>query len=114
MPKGDVIGERLFVGLFTSQSYSQNPREIPFLRRKIEHVMSRAGFRPGGHDGKSLVHILNNYPHDELFQISEEELISQRARHSAASGARARRAFRAPRSVRAFCHLPYLCAARPL
>jgi len=73
--EGDIIGERLFVGLFTSQSYSQNPREIPFLRRKIGDVVKRAGFRPDSHDGKSLVHILYNYPHDELLQISEDELL---------------------------------------
>lgn len=72
--EGNVIGERLFVGLFTSQSYSQSPSEIPFLRRKIQRVLNDASFRPVGHARKSLVHILNNYPHDELFQISEEEL----------------------------------------
>jgi glutamate dehydrogenase len=73
--EGDIIGERLFVGLFTSQSYSQNPREVPFLRTKIAHVIQRAGFRHNCHDGKALNHILNTYPHDELFQISEDELL---------------------------------------
>lgn len=73
---GDLMGERLFVGLFTSQSYSQNPREIPFLRRKISHVLVRANLDPKSHDGKALIHILDNYPHDELFQISEEELLA--------------------------------------
>ena len=72
--KGDIVGERLFVGLFTSQSYSQSPSEIPFLRRKIRYVVNRAGFDPHGHDGKALVHILDNYLHDELFQITEEDL----------------------------------------
>ncbi|MGE3623804.1 MAG: NAD-glutamate dehydrogenase [Bdellovibrionales bacterium] len=71
---GDIVGERLFVGLFTSQSYSQRPREIPFLRRKIRRVTERAGLDPRGHDGKALIHILDNYPQDELFQISEDEL----------------------------------------
>ncbi|MDX2027466.1 MAG: NAD-glutamate dehydrogenase [Alphaproteobacteria bacterium] len=73
--KGDIIGERLFVGLFTSQSYSETPREIPFLRRKIDYVLKKANFNPAGHAGKALAHILNNYPHDELFQISEEDLL---------------------------------------
>lgn len=73
--EGDIIGERLFVGLFTSRSYTQTPREIPFLRRKIMHVQKRAGFNPSSHDGKALIHILNHYPHDELFQINEDELL---------------------------------------
>ena len=72
---GDIIGERLFVGLFTSQSYSQRPREIPFLRRKIRRVVERASLDPRGHDGKAMVHILDNYPQDELLQISEDELM---------------------------------------
>jgi glutamate dehydrogenase len=72
--KGQVIGERLFVGLFTSQSYSQNPRHIPLLRQKIERLIERAKLDLAGHDGKSLVHILNNYPHDELFQMTDDEL----------------------------------------
>ncbi len=33
---GKVIGEHLFVGLFTSSAYSRSPREIPILRRKVE------------------------------------------------------------------------------
>ncbi|HUY68439.1 MAG TPA: hypothetical protein VMV79_03970, partial [Alphaproteobacteria bacterium] len=73
-PDGHIVGERLFVGLFTSQSYIQNPRTIPFLRRKIDRVLARAGLDPTSHDGKSLAHILNTYPHDELFQIGEDEL----------------------------------------
>ncbi|MEX0922241.1 MAG: NAD-glutamate dehydrogenase [Rhodovibrionaceae bacterium] len=72
--KGRVAGERLFVGLFTSVAYSRSPREIPLLRHKVDAVMSRAGFMPGSHDGKALMHILESYPRDELFQISEKEL----------------------------------------
>lgn len=72
---GQIVGERLFVGLFTSKSYSQNPQEVPFLRSKINYVIEKTGFRPKSHDAKSLLHILKNYPHDELFQIGEEELL---------------------------------------
>ncbi len=73
-PAGNAIGEQLFVGLLTSTAYSQNPREIPLLRRKVANCLARAGFAPASHDGKALVHILEAYPRDELFQISENEL----------------------------------------
>ena len=36
--------------------------------------MARAGLPPASHDGKTLAHILDTYPRDELFQISEDEL----------------------------------------
>ena len=71
---GRFNGERRFVGLFTSGAYSLSPREIPLLRQKCAAVMERAGFAPASHDGKELAHILDNFPRDELFQISEDEL----------------------------------------
>jgi len=71
---GKVIGERLLVGLFTSTAYSRSPRQIPLLRRKIDETIADAGFVPGSHNGKALLHILETYPRDELFQIGREEL----------------------------------------
>ncbi|MCG8691727.1 MAG: NAD-glutamate dehydrogenase, partial [Minwuiales bacterium] len=77
---GKVVGERRFVGLFTSSAYNRTPREIPYLRRKIQQTMERSGFEPFSHDGKALMNILETYPRDELFQVSEQEL------HETASG----------------------------
>jgi glutamate dehydrogenase len=73
--KGNVTGERLFAGLFTSAAYSRSPREIPLLDRKVETIIERAGFSPNSHDGKALAHILETYPRDELLQASEDELL---------------------------------------
>ncbi|MEJ0063439.1 MAG: NAD-glutamate dehydrogenase [Alphaproteobacteria bacterium] len=72
--KGNVAGEHLFIGLFTSFAYSRSPREIPLLRQKVSRVLAKAQLDPISHDGKSLIHILDNYPRDEMYQISEREL----------------------------------------
>lgn len=72
--QGRVLGEQRFLGLFTSTAYNENPALIPLLRRKVKNVLTRAGFDPAGHMGKALVTILEQYPRDELFQISEDEL----------------------------------------
>src|ERR1700736_5757053 len=72
--KGQVLGEQRFLGLFTSTAYHSNPADIPLLRRKVKNVVMRAGLDPHGHMGKALVTILAQYPRDELFQISEDEL----------------------------------------
>ena len=72
--KGRVLGERRFLGLYTSTAYNSNPADIPLLRRKVKGVLTRAGFDPNGHMGKALVTILDQYPRDELFEISEDEL----------------------------------------
>jgi glutamate dehydrogenase len=75
-PTGKLIGERRFVGLFTSGAYSRRPGDIPLLRLKVSHVTERANLAPNSHDGKALAHILDAYPRDELFQISEDELFA--------------------------------------
>jgi glutamate dehydrogenase len=71
---GNVCGEHRFLGLYTSMAYSAKPADIPLLRRKTARVVAHAGFVQGGHAAKQLVNILENYPRDELFQTSEEEL----------------------------------------
>ena len=72
--KGNVIGERRMIGLYTSSTYHANPLEIPLLRRKISLLMGRAGFPPSSHAGKNLFSILETFPRDELFQIGNDEL----------------------------------------
>ena len=69
-----VLGEKRFLGLWTSIAYSRSPREIPLLRHKIERIMNRSGLQPRSHGGKGLMHILDTFPRDELFQASVEDL----------------------------------------
>lgn len=71
---GKACGEALFVGLFTSVTYSRSIRDIPFLSRKTNIIMERAHFEQGSHGRKSLSHILEKYPRDELFQIDIDTL----------------------------------------
>ena len=46
--KGAAVGVERFVGLFTSESFTEPTRNIPVLRRKADWVMAQAGFTPGG------------------------------------------------------------------
>ncbi len=71
---GEVIGEVRFLGLFTSRAYSIAASDIPLVRRKVARVINRTRFPSNGHDAKALRHIVQNYPRDELFQISAEDL----------------------------------------
>lgn len=72
--KGNAIGEKLFLGLFTSVTYSRSVVDIPFLRHKVSAVIERSGFSSTSHDGRALRHILEKYPRDELFQIGIPDL----------------------------------------
>jgi glutamate dehydrogenase len=44
------------------------------LRRRLKKTMQRAGLPAGSHDAKALAHVLETYPRDELFQISDDLL----------------------------------------
>jgi glutamate dehydrogenase len=71
---GDVIGERRFLGLYTTDAYRERALEIPVIRGKVDHVLADAGFPSDSHDAKALIEICETYPRDSLFQITAEEL----------------------------------------
>ncbi len=71
---GKPAGEFRIVGLLTSSAYTRSTGSIPYLRRKADSVMKRAGFNPAGHSGKALINILEHYPRDELFQVDDATL----------------------------------------
>lgn len=73
---GKVVGERRIIGLYTSLAYNANPRQIPFLRRKVALVMESSHLNPEAHTGKILLNILETLPRDDLFQAPPEELLS--------------------------------------
>ncbi|KUM91132.1 NAD-glutamate dehydrogenase [Streptomyces pseudovenezuelae] len=73
---GNVVGERRFLGLFSSAAYTESVRRVPVIRRKVDEVLERAGFSPHSHDGRDLLQILETYPRDELFQTPADELES--------------------------------------
>ncbi|MGY3602858.1 MULTISPECIES: NAD-glutamate dehydrogenase [unclassified Bradyrhizobium] len=73
-PDGRLDGELRLVGLFTSAAYTRSVRQIPYVRHKVAQVLERAGFEPDSHSGKALLHILEEYPRDELVQVDVETL----------------------------------------
>ena len=71
---GKAIGERRFLGLLTSIAYSESPTKIPLLRHKVRKVFERARVEVTGHRAKTLLHIIETYPREELFQSSVQDL----------------------------------------
>jgi glutamate dehydrogenase len=71
---GEVVGERRFLGLFSSAAYTESVLRVPVIRRKVDEVLQGAGFSPHSHDGRDLLQILETYPRDELFQTPVPEL----------------------------------------
>ncbi|MFD7136062.1 NAD-glutamate dehydrogenase [Streptomyces sp. NPDC059894] len=73
---GNVVGERRFLGLFSSAAYTESVLRVPVVRRKVDAVLKGAGFSPHSHDGRDLLQIMETYPRDELFQTPVGELQS--------------------------------------
>lgn len=72
--QGNIIGEHRFLGLFTSKVYYQSVKNVPLIRKKLESIHKKSGFSDGGHSGKALSAILEDFPRDELLQSSEDYL----------------------------------------
>ena len=72
---GDVVGERRFLGLLSSSAYYESVLRVPLLREKARRVMVEAGYAPGSHNAKDLLHVLETFPRDELFQTSVDFLV---------------------------------------
>ena len=72
---GKLMGERRVLGLYTSTAYSSHPKQIPFLRHKVASILKQSGFPPKSHAGKDIMHILETFPRDDLFQATNEELV---------------------------------------
>jgi glutamate dehydrogenase len=73
-PDGTVIGEYRFLGLYTHAAHTAPIAGIPVIRGKLAYVLAEAGLSRDSHDGKDLIEILEDYPREELFEISAEEL----------------------------------------
>ncbi|MDB5466702.1 MAG: NAD-specific glutamate dehydrogenase protein, partial [Phenylobacterium sp.] len=74
---GRPFGEIRFVGLFTAEAYDQPVSAVPLIRSKVGHVLQRAAMVPGSHNEKRLKNIVENHPRDELFQMTEDELLEE-------------------------------------
>ena len=71
---GHVLGEVRFLGLFTSSAYLTSVRDLPVIKRKVAEVLQRSGLNTRSHTGRDLMAILEDYPREELFQISTDDL----------------------------------------
>ena len=72
---GKVIGVSLFVGLYTAKTYAESPTQIPLLRNKLKYVSEQSGLNIRDYRGKELLQSLIVFPREDLFQISQEELL---------------------------------------
>ncbi len=72
--QGLVIGEKRFLGLYSSSAYSTPLSEIPMISRKIKSIQQAFNFRKNSHSARALMFILNSLPRDEVFEADFDTL----------------------------------------
>jgi glutamate dehydrogenase len=72
--QGRVSGELRAVGLLTATAYNDPVTTVPHIRRKAQATVARAGFPANSYSARALSNVLETYPRDELFQISQDQL----------------------------------------
>ncbi|GGY24267.1 NAD-glutamate dehydrogenase [Paludibacterium paludis] len=72
--KGEVVGERRFLGLYTARAYQASPKDIPILRSKVEAVIRGCDYVDNSYKSKTLNFVLESYPRDELLEIPADVL----------------------------------------
>ncbi len=73
-PDGAVTGEFRFLGLYAHTAHTAPIAGVPVLRRKLADVLAAAGLSRDSYDGKDLTEILEDFPREELFEMSAQEL----------------------------------------
>ena len=73
-PQGGVVGEYLFMGLYTSRVYTMRPFQMPLIRQRVRQVLDRVGFPKGSHDYKAMCQLIEVHPRDELFNCTADDL----------------------------------------
>ena len=72
--KGEVVGERRFLGLYTAGAYQASPKDIPLVRQKVASVVANCDYVDDSYKAKTLGFVLESYPRDELFEIPADVL----------------------------------------
>jgi len=72
---GKAVGEDRFVGLLTAEAYILPVAQTPMIREKAAAVFEAAHLGASAHAAARLRTILEDWPRDDLFQISHEALL---------------------------------------
>ena len=69
-----VVGEHLFLGVFTVTALHENVLDIPVIERRVRSVIERAGFDINSFSGQAMLEVIQSFPRTELFSSDTETL----------------------------------------
>ena len=74
-PDGGLAGEHRFLGLLAADAYTESISTIPMLAQKARQLQLRGGFEPNSYGWNSLHKVIADFPRDELFEATVDELL---------------------------------------
>ncbi|WP_063017509.1 NAD-glutamate dehydrogenase [Nocardia nova] len=64
---GTVVGEHLFIGVFTVAALHENVLDIPVIARRVRTVIEQCGFDLESFSGQAMLEVIQSFPRTELF-----------------------------------------------
>ncbi len=74
--QGELVGEKRFLGLYSSTAYSGELKEIPMVASKIQRLQEKFAFKSQSHRARALLFTLQSLPRDEMFQADFSSLLA--------------------------------------
>ncbi|WP_327113490.1 NAD-glutamate dehydrogenase [Nocardia sp. NBC_01730] len=71
---GTIIGEHLFIGVFTVTAVHENVLDIPVIERRVRSVIEESGFDLESFSGQAMLEVIQSFPRTELFSSDAETL----------------------------------------
>ncbi|HLS75752.1 MAG TPA: NAD-glutamate dehydrogenase domain-containing protein, partial [Nocardia sp.] len=71
---GEVVGEHLFIGVFTVTAVHENVLDIPVVRKRVRSAIERSGFELESYSGQAMLEVIQSFPRTELFSSDAETM----------------------------------------
>jgi glutamate dehydrogenase len=71
---GNIIGEHLFIGVFTVTAVHENVLDIPVIERRVRSVIEESGFDLESFSGQAMLEVIQSFPRTELFSSDAETM----------------------------------------
>lgn len=71
---GTILGEHLFIGVFTVTAVHENVLDIPVIERRVRSVIEESGFDLESFSGQAMLEVIQSFPRTELFSSDAETM----------------------------------------
>lgn len=71
---GTIVGEHLFIGVFTVTAVHENVLDIPVIERRVRSVIEESGFDLESFSGQAMLEVIQSFPRTELFSSDNDTM----------------------------------------